>query len=174
MAITAAIEITQGASPAAFIVEDTTVNENSETYTNRTLTILDSQGNPLTGYTNPISFFPFASYPDNKITISGLTQDMALSVLMTLTPTTPVGGSTYAITEEVATNRYLEQGVYNIQQARFLTNDLAGLPDKEAQYNSIDILVEQSNSQTAVAYGSLVGSQAALNRGQNIINSQLI
>ena len=173
MAITATITISQAASPASFTVTDTTANENTETYTNRTLIVLDSENNPLSGYTNPIPF-SFATYPTGVISLTGLTQDLALTVTMTLTPTVVDPNSVYVATNDVALNRYLEQGLYNIQAARFLSTDLVGLADVEAQLSSMDILIEQVNSQTSVLYGSLVAAQEALDRGQNVINNQVL
>jgi hypothetical protein len=173
MPITAAITVSQAASPASFTVTDTTANQGSETYTNRTLTVLDSENNPLPGYTNPIPF-GFDNYPDGIISLTGLTQDLALTVSMTLTPTVVVVGSVYTATNQVALNRYLEQGLYNIQAARFLSTDLVGIADVQAQLSSIDILIEQVNSQTSVLYGSLVAAQEALDRGQNVINNQVL
>ena len=173
MPITAAITVSQAASPASFTVTDTTPNENTETYTNRTLTVLDSENNPLPGYSNPIPF-SFATYPTGVISLTGLTQDLALTVTMTLTPTVVVVGSVYVATRQVALNRYLEQGLYNIQAARFLSTDLVGLADAQAQLSSMDILIEQVNSQTSVLYGSLVAAQEALDRGQNVINNQVL
>jgi len=173
MPITAAITVSQAASPASFTVTDTTPNEATENYTNRTLTVLDSQNNPLPGYANPIPF-SFATYPTGVISLTGLTQDLALTVTMTLTPTVVVAGSVYVATRQVALNRYLEQGLYNIQAARFLSTDLVGLADVQAQLSSMDILIEQVNSQTSVLYGSLVAAQEALDRGQNVINNQVL
>ena len=173
MPITATITISQAASPASFTVTDTTANENTEAYTNRTLTVLDSENNPLSGYSNPIPF-SFITYPPGVISLTGLTQDLALTVTMTLTPTVVVGGSDYVATNQVALNRYLEQGLYNIQAARFLSTDLVGLADVQAQLSSMDILIEQVNSQTSVLYGSLVAAQEALDRGQNVINNQVL
>ena len=173
MPITATISVSQAASPASFTVTDTTANQGSETYTNRTLTVLDSENNPLPGYTNPIPF-GFDNYPDGIISLTGLTQDLALTVSMTLTPTVVVVGSVYTATNQVALNRYLEQGLYNIQAARFLSTDLVGIADVQAQLSSIDILIEQVNSQTSVLYGSLVAAQEALDRGQNVINNQVL
>ena len=173
MAITASITVSQAANPSVFTVTDTTTNENSETYTNRTLTVLDSENNPLPGYTNPIPF-GFVNYPDGIISLTGLTNDMALTVSMTLTPTAIDPTSTYTATKQVALNRYLEQGLYNIQAARFLSTDLVGVADVQAQLSSIDIIIEQANSQTSVLYGSLVGAQKALDRGQNVINNQVL
>ena len=173
MPITATITISQAASPASFTVTDTTANENTEAYTNRTLTVLDSENNPVSGYSNPIPF-SFITYPTGVISLTGLTQDLALTVTMTLTPTVVVGGSDYVATNQVALNRYLEQGLYNIQAARFLSTDLVGLADVQAQLSSMDILIEQVNSQTSVLYGSLVAAQEALDRGQNVINNQVL
>ena len=173
MPITATISVSQAASPASFTVTDTTANLGSETYTNRTLTVLDSENNPLPGYSNPIPF-SFGTYPTGVISLTGLTQDLALTVTMTLTPTVVVVGSVYVATNQVALNRYLEQGLYNIQAARFLSTDLVGLADVEAQLSSMDILIEQVNSQTSVLYGSLVAAQEALDRGQNVINNQVL
>lgn len=173
MAITASISISQGADPSSLTITDDTVNEGSETYTNRTLTIIDSNGNELPDYPNPISF-SFGSYPTGVITLTGFTVDLALSVTMNLTPTVVDPTSDYEVTEEVATNRFLQQGVYNIQEARFLENDLVGIASVQAQYDSIDVIIEQQNSQTAVLYGSLTGAQNALTRGQNVINSQVL
>jgi hypothetical protein len=173
MPITATITISQAASPASFTVTDTTANQGTETYTNRTLTVLDSQNQPLPGYPNPIPF-GFITYPTGVISLTGLTQDLALTVTMTLTPTVVVEGSVYVATNQVALNRYLEQGLYNIQAARFLSTDLVGLADVQAQLSSMDILIEQVNSQTSVLYGSLVAAQEALDRGQNVINNQVL
>jgi hypothetical protein len=173
MPITATITISQAASPASFTVTDTTANQGSETYTNRTLTVLDSQNNPLPGYTNPIPF-SFVTYPTGVISLTGLTQDLALTVTMTLVPTVVNPSSDYVAANQVALNRYLEQGLYNIQAARFLSTDLVGLADVQAQLSSMDILIEQVNSQTSVLYGSLVAAQEALDRGQNVINNQVL
>lgn len=173
MAITASIEISQSADPSSLTITDTTVDENSETYTNRTLTIVDSNGDELADYPNQINF-SFASYPTGVITLTGFTVDMALNIKMTLTPTSVDPQSVYVAEEDVAMNRYLQQGVYNIQEARFLENDLVGIASIQAQYDSIDIIIEQQNSQTAVLYGSLTGAQDALARGQNVINAQVL
>lgn len=173
MAITASIAISQGASPASLIITDDTVNEGSENYTNRTLTILDSNGDALADYPNPISF-SFGSYPTGVITLTGFTVDLALNIVMTLVPTVVDALSVYTATEDVAMNRFLQQGVYNIQEARFLDNDLVGMASIQAQLDSIDVIIEEQNSQTAVLYGSLTGAQNALTRGQNVINAQVL
>lgn len=173
MAITASIEISQGASPANLIIEDTTLNEDSETYTDRYLTIVDSNGDALTDYPNPIDF-NFTDFATNIITLTGFTVDLSLNIIMTLVPSVVDPLSVYTAEEDVAMLRYLQQGVYNIQEARFLENDLVGIASVQAQYDSIDVIIEQQNSQTAVLYGSLTGAQNALTRGQNVINSQVL
>ena len=173
MAIVASISVSQGSNPANLTITDDTVNEGSETYTDRYLTILDSNNEALADYTNPIDF-NFTDYPTGVITLTGFTVDLSLSITMTLVPTVVDPSSDYEVTEEIAMNRYLQQGVYNIQEARFIENQLVGLASVQAQLNSIDIIIEQQNSQTAVLYGSLTGAQNALTRGQNIIDSQVL
>ena len=173
MAIVASISVSQGSNPANLTITDDTVNEGSETYTDRYLTILDSNNEALADYTNPIDF-NFTDYPTGVITLTGFTVDLSLSITMTLVPTVVDPTSVYVATEDIAMNRYLQQGVYNIQEARFIENQLVGLASVQAQLNSIDIIIEQQNSQTAVLYGSLTGAQNALTRGQNIIDSQVL
>jgi len=173
MAIVASISVSQGSNPANLTITDDTVNEGSETYTDRYLTILDSNNEALADYTNPIDF-NFTDYPTGVITLTGFTVDLSLSITMTLVPTVVDPSSDYEVTEEIAMNRFLQQGVYNIQEARFIENQLVGLASVQAQLNSIDIIIEQQNSQTSVLYGSLTGAQNALTRGQNIIDSQVL
>lgn len=173
MAITASISVSQAASPASFTITDTTQNQGSESYTNRTLTILDSENKPLEGYSNPIPF-SFSAYPTGVISLTGLKKDMALSISMTLTPTVVDPASVYTANKQVSLNRHLEKGLYDLQAARFLSTDLKGIADVQAQLSSIDIILEQVNSQTSVLYGSLVGAQEALDRGQNVINNQVL
>lgn len=171
--VTAHFTVSQGASPAALTITDDSTNEGTQTYTNRYLTIVDDNGDALAAYPNPIAF-GFIAYPTGVITLTGFTEDMALDILMTLVPVTPAGGSTYTYEQQVAMNRFLQQGEYNIQQARFIDQDLPGQAGIQAQYNSMSIIIEARNSQTAVLYGSLTGAQEALDRGQNIINNQVM
>lgn len=173
MAVTASLTISQGSDPSELIFTDSTINEDSETYTARTLTITDSNGDELADYPNPIDFSK-VTYPTNVITLSGFTVDLALNAILTLTPTVVDPASVYTAEEDIAMNRYLQQGVYNIQEARFIENQLVGLASVQAQLDSIDVIIEQQNSQTAVLYGSLTGAQNALTRGQNVINAQVL
>lgn len=173
MAITASISVSQGSSPSDLIITDTTENEATEDLTGRTLTVSDSEGNPFPGYDLEIPF-SFEDYPSGVITLTGLTVDLALNVQMDLDIVTPVGGSVYTVSEDVVTNRFSQQGLYNIQVARFLDNTLPAKGGDQARLNSMDIIIEESNSQTAAAYSSLVGAQAALTRAQNIIDNQVL
>ncbi len=171
--VTAHFTPSQGANPSSLTITDDSPHEGDETYTDRYLTILDSEGEELADYPNPVDF-NFTDFPTGVITLTGFTQDLALEITMTLVPVTPVGGSTYVYTADFAMARYLQQGEYNIQQARFIDQDLTGLAGVQAQLNTMDIIIEARNSQTAVLYGSLTGAQEALDRGQNIINAQVL
>lgn len=171
--VTAHFVVSQGADPSALTITDDSTNEGDETYTDRYLTILGSDGEELPDYPNNIDF-NFDDFPTNAITLTGFTQDLSLNIVMTLVPASPVVGSTYTYEEDVAMNRYLQQGLYNIQESRFINQDLPANAGIQAQYNSFSIIVEEQNSQTAVLYGSLTASQEALDRGQNIINNQIL
>ena len=103
--ITASISISQGASPSNLTITDTTIDENTETYTDRYLTILDSNNEALPDYPNPIDF-NFTDYATGVITLTGFTFDMALQVTMTLVPTVVDPDSEYESVEDVAMNRY--------------------------------------------------------------------
>ncbi len=174
MAITAAIRYIELSDPSNWEIQDTTPYAGSGpdsqgTFTSRTLTILTADNGALPGYTNPIPF-PFSR--GNTLLLSGFTQDYALQATITLVSSAPVVGSAYTATILFATNRFLEQGLFNIAVVR-----LAELSFKANQIyrdNEIDILIEQSNSQTAVSYSNFSGSQAAIDRAQNIINNAVL
>lgn len=173
MSITASLVYLPQLDPTSFVLQDTTPYAAPDSKANisaRTLTILDYQNNPLPNYPNPINFPIGGSNPDT-FTIVGLTNDMALSVLLTLTPVSPQSGSVYTATIDFATNRFLQQGVFNIQVAQ--NNALPVSPVAVATYRnkSMDIIISESNSQTALLFGDFTGSQNALNIGQNVINN---
>jgi len=170
MAITASITVTPLTDPSKLKIVDDTPSEDTETYTDRYLTILDSAGNPLIDYPNPINF-SFDDFPDNDITLSGFTEDMALNIKMTLVPTIIDVTSVYTAEADVAMTRFLQRGLYDLQVSRFLDNEYPSKANETAQSDSIDLIIEKQNSQTSVSYGSLVGAQNALNRASNIINN---
>lgn len=174
MPFTAAITYEQQLDPTIFRLRDTSnyaAPDSKANISSRTVTILQSNDQPLTGYPNPITF-PYSG--GDVLTIAGLTADVALQIIMTLVAIAPQSGSTYIAEADIATTRFLQQGLYNIQvQANNspITSTMA-----KAQYrkNSIDIIIEEQNSQTALMYTDFEASQDALNRGQQIIdNTQL-
>lgn len=174
MAFAAKITFVPGLDPTTFQLEDTSNYASPDDKANisaRTVSILQSGDTPLPGYTNPIAF-PYSG--GDFLTIAGLTQDVALQVIMTLTPISPQSGSTYVSEADIATTRFLELGLFNIQVQQ---NNAPYTSNKAAQQyrtNSIDLIVETQNSQTALMYDDFTASQAALNRGTQIIaNTQL-
>lgn len=171
MAITASITISQLTDPTTFKVTDTTPYAGSDSVANfsgKTLTITKSDGSALAGYSNPINF----PVGDTELEITGLTEDLAFRIVLTLVPVVPVDGSVYTTTVDVALNRFLEKGLFDIQVERFLGNR-RNMPkcDEDARVSSIDLLIEAENSQSALVYGSLSGSQSALDRAKNIISN---
>lgn len=101
MSLTAAIQISQGANCDRFTVKDVSnyvaSGEAKNTFTARKLIIYKSDG---TVYRQPNQTsdkidFAYGTYPSDEITIVGLTSDLALHVVMTLTPPSVISGSIY-------------------------------------------------------------------------------
>ena len=155
--------------PTTFILQDQSnyaAPDSKANISSRTLTILQSDGTALPNYPNPIAF-PYGG--GDNFTISGLTQDLALQVIMTLVPISPQGGSIYTSETDIATERFLQQGLFNIQVQRLNIIQPSSLADQQYRTNSIDLIIEGQNAQTGVLYGNYAGAQLALNRSQNII-----
>jgi hypothetical protein len=176
MSFTVSIKYLPQLDPTTFELQDTSVYtapDAKSNFTARTLNILQADDTPLPGYPNPINFPIGGSNPD-IFTIAGLTADVALQIIMTLTPVTPNGGSVYVAEADIATTRFLQQGLFNIQVQKNnspLTSSLAAV---QYRNNSSDLIIETQNSQTALLYADFTASQAALNRGEQIItNTQL-
>lgn len=171
MAFVASITYEALLDPSTFLLHDSSIYASPDSKANissRTVTILDANGAALSGYTNPI---PFPYGGGDTLSITGLTQDYALQIIMTLTPISPQSGSIYTAEADVATQRFLQEGLYNIQVQRLNTLQPSSLSDQVYRRNSIDIIIEGSTSQTAMFYANYTGSQDALNRAQNIINN---
>lgn len=171
MAFSASIEYIAQLSPSYFILRDTSNYAAPDSKANisaRTVTILDSAGDALPGYPNPIDF-PYIDGDD--LTISGLTQDLALQVTITLTPVTPQSGSTYVGQTDFATERFLQRGTFNIQVQALNNPSPTSMANAQYRTNCIDIIIEGQNAQTGVLYANYTGAQQALQRGQNIINN---
>lgn len=174
MAFIADIKYAPLADPSTFQLTDDSqyqAPDDQSNFTARSLIILRSDNTPLPGYTNPIDF-PFSA--GNTIVIAGLTQDWSLQVQMVLTPIVVNPGSVYVAEADFATNQFLFQGLYNIQVERLNNINPATLSDKVYRTNSIDLIIEMSNSQIAEQYSNFTGAQYAIQRGLNIIaNTQL-
>lgn len=173
MAFVAKVTYIPTLNPAIFQVEDTSVYASPDTKANmsaRTLTILQYDGSALPGYSNPINFPIGGSNPD-IISFTGMTQDLALQIIMTLTPISPITGSSYVAETDIATERFLQQGIFNIQVQRLNDIQPTSMADQQYRTNSMDLIIEGENAQTSVLYANFTGGQLALNRAQNIINN---
>ncbi len=169
MALSASIEYLAQLDPTTFILPDTSNYAGADGKSNissRTVTILQSDGSALPGYTNPIAF-PYGG--GDNLTIAGLTQDLALQVIMTLVPISPQSGSTYVGETDFATERFLQQGLFNIGVQRLNIIQPSSMADQQYRINSMDLIIEGENAQTGVLYANYTGAQLALNRSQNII-----
>lgn len=102
MAIAATLTITQGSDKTKFTVTDTTPYAAPETrasFTARTFSVYKSDGTLFGTYN-----FPYSG-PDS-LEVTGLTKDLAVRVLMTITPGTPVSGSVYVADKAAALTGY--------------------------------------------------------------------
>lgn len=171
MSFTASILYTPTIDPSTFTLTDTSnylAPDDTANISSRTVSILQSDNSELPGYPNPI---PFPYSGGDVLTITGLTQDLALQIIMTLVPIMSQGGSVYVAEADIATTGFLQQGLYNIQVQRLNNPNPSSLADKVYRTNSIDLLIEDQNSQTGVMYANFTGAQNALDRSQNIINN---
>ncbi len=171
MSFSASLTYVPDLLPSTFILRDTSnyaAPDSKSNISSRTVTLLDSNGDALPGFTNPIAF-PYGGGDD--LTITGLTNDLALQAIMTLVPISPQSGSTYTAEAEFATQRFLQVGLFNIQVQAQNNPSPTSLANVQYRTNSIDIIIEAQNSQTAVLYSNLTGAQICLDRGQQIINN---
>jgi hypothetical protein len=169
MSFTAKIVYLSQLNPATFILQDQSnyaAPDSKANISSRTVTILQSDGTALPGYTNPI---PFPYSGGDSLSITGLTKDLALQIIMTLVPISPQGGSVYVSETDIATERFLQQGLFNIQVQRLNIIQPSSFADQQYRINSIDLIIEGQNAQTGVLYTNYTGAQLALNRSQNII-----
>jgi len=169
MSFVASIKYLPQLNPTTFILQDQSNYASPDSKSNissRTVNILQSDNTPLPGYANPI---PFPYSGGDNLTISGLTQDLALQIIMTLVPISPQVGSIYVSETDIATERFLQQGLFNIQVQRVNIIQPSSLADQQYRINSIDLIIEGQNAQTGILYANYTGAQLALNRSQNII-----
>lgn len=174
MAFTAVIKFEPGLDPTTFQLQDISnyaAPDSKSNISSRTVSILRSDDTALPGYANPIAF-PYGG--GDILTIAGLTQDVALKVVMTLTPISPQTGSTYVAEADIATIRFLQLGLFGIQVQQNNAPYTSNKASQQYRANSIDLIIETQNSQTALFYADFTASQDALNRGTQIIaNTQL-
>lgn len=172
MSLITSIEYLPQLDPSFFELQDTSNYGGSDPKANisiRTLSILQSDGTALPNYPNPIAF---AYSGGDVFTISGLTQDLALKITLSLTPIVNNAGSVYTGEIDIATQRFLQQGEFNIQvQKNNSTMPLSAYANSIYRNNTMDIIIEAENAQTALLYSDFTGSQTSLQRGQNIINN---
>lgn len=170
MSFVASIKYLPQLDPTTFLLQDESnyaAPDSKSNISSRTVTILQSDGSALPSYANPI---PFPYSGGDVLTISGLTQDLSLQIIMTLVPISPQGGSVYVSETDIATQRFSQQGLFNIAVQNLNITDPSSLAAQQYLINSINIIIEtEVNAQTGVLYGNYIGAQLALNRSQNII-----
>lgn len=108
MSFIAAIQISQGANCDRFTIKDISNYEESGElqtgFTQRKLIIFKSDGTVyrMPGQLTDEIDFSYVTYPDDEIVITGLTNDLALHVLMILTAAVVQSGSIYTVSNKFA------------------------------------------------------------------------
>lgn len=164
MPITATITISQGSDKTKFTITDATASEPN--LTGRSIIIYKSDG---TVYRQPLQVtdtidFP---YPATSIDILGLDKDLALSAVMTITSSAPVGGSVYSVTSKFALTGY------TVTEQRERWKRIAENPrlENNVLYTNdlYRLLVEADNAVTAAAANDITSAQLALDRADKLI-----
>lgn len=167
-----AISITQGADCSQFAVNDvSTYNvEAKSTFSLRKLTIQKSDGTYLTANGVTYDNWTWAFAAGDAINITGLDKDYAYRVILTLTSTSPQGGSVYTKTELPVLTCFILSSFYTN------SHKMAINPGLEKDYRFVKdvmrLFIEQESAKKAGIDGDLGAAQSCLDRGQ-FINDNL-
>jgi hypothetical protein len=167
--------ISQGADCSQFTIADTSTYsvEATSTFTARKLTIRKSDGTYLkignTTYNEYV--WPFVS--GNTIILNGvdsvtntayIDKDYAFTITITLTSSSPQGGSVYTKTELIVLVCYILSSFYSN------SNKMALNPSLEKEYRFVKdvmrLFIEQESAKKAGIDGDIGASQSCLDRGK--------
>lgn len=160
MPITAAFTATQSADCTSFQITDTTnyaAPEVKGVMTSRYLYIYKSDGS-LYKTIN----FAYATYPTDIVTITGLDQDYAFTVLLEITPTTPVVGSIYSLSKVVTLVCYSKVALF--ERVNKMTIEPALVNNNDFLRDSMKIIIDIEAAKNAEADNDILGSQNAIDR----------
>lgn len=176
MSITAKFVVSQGADKTKFLLSDATPYDNAEPragFTGRQLIIYKSDGSAyrLPGATTDTINFSYGTYPDDEIEITGLEKDQAFSIIMTLTPASPVPGSIYSTTSKFALTGYVTAALLDRMKRQSLQPRLEH--NEAFVMDTHRLMLESDNAKKAAAAGDIASAQLSLNRAAYIINYKI-
>lgn len=179
MPFTTAFTVTQGGDCSQFNINDTsTYNiEGTGTFTARKVTIQKSDGTFLkvgsTTYNEYV--WPFAS--GNTLTLSGvdvnnvpyIAQDYSFLITLSLTSSSPQGGSVYTKQNTAVLTCYTMSGFYTFANKMAINNSLE--KDYKFVKDIMRLWIEQESAKNAAIDGDFQSSQASLDRAKFIIDN---
>lgn len=163
MAITAALTITQGTDNSTITLTDATNYSGGELVgdmTARSVTIYKSDGTTLGTY----------AFSGSSLTkeVTGLTKDLAIKAVLTLTPAVVVGGSTYTKNVWQAITGYSMTGFYQRHNKMALDTRLER--NRDYVTDNYKIQMEVQAAQQACVAEDIVSAQYCLDRVKNILD----
>jgi hypothetical protein len=172
MAIAASFTVSQGADKTKFSIQDTTPysgEELKESFTSRSLILYKADGTVFRqpGQTTDEIDFNFNDYPTDVIEITGLDQDYAFRILLTIVPVVTQSGSLYTATVKTALNGYTMSAFFE----RMHRQSLYPRMEKNDSYNADThrILMNAEHAVKAAAADDISAAQQSLDRARRII-----
>ena len=170
MPITAAYEVTQSSDCTTFRVADTTdygAPETQAEMTNRVLQLYTADGELYEAID-----FNYDDFPDDEIDIENLTKDYAFTIVMTITPATPVEGSVYVASDIVALVCFSKVAFFERQNRMVMEPSLINNDGFLRQ--SMQVLIDIEAAKNAEADDDILGAQNALDRIQFITENDAL
>jgi hypothetical protein len=160
--------VAQSASGQNIVITDTSnYAASSEPYTGfsaRVVTVTLTGGNTIT-----VPAFPYVAGTGDTVSFA-ISQDYCMSINMTVTPVSPVGGSVYTKTGLYTVVNYTQSFIYGILQNVAANQSL--MQDPIYQKSLFTLYNELSNAKLAGnTYNDQLSSQNALNRALYIMNN---
>ena len=169
MPYNANFSVTQSIDCATITITDTSSNPSGEVLTSRKLYLQKADGTYIAPSGQDYYNFSTILFPSNTIAIP-LAQDFALAIRMVVTTATVVSGSIYSVVNDYAFACNLE----SFRLARI--SDMASVPsivnDENFRGSLYNLSLEIDNAGLAISVGDIQSSQAAIDRGYNLVNNQ--
>lgn len=170
MPITASFSVSQSSDCTTFLLADTTDYGSPETQAEMTTRVL--QLYTADGELYETVDFNYDDFPDDEITISNLTKDYAFTVVMTITPDTPVTGSVYVYSDIIALVCFSKVAFFERQNKMVMEPAL--INNDGYLRLSMQMLIDIEAAKNAEADDDILGAQNALDRIQFITENDAL